>query len=114
MISLTAKQAELLAFIKSYMAENKGLAPSTEEMREACGLASKSGVNRLLNGLEERRVIRRMHFRARAIQVLTPASTARSTTDIADLVCTLAFAAKANGEVITVKTLRRIVLEALG
>lgn len=70
MMSLTAKQAEVLAFIKAYMAEHDGLAPSTDEMRVACGLKSKSNVHRILRCLEERRAIRRMFRRPRAIEIL--------------------------------------------
>lgn len=65
----TQRQGELLAFISGYIAEH-GVAPSCDEMKDAMGLASKSGVNRMLNGLEERGLIRRVHFRARALEVV--------------------------------------------
>lgn len=65
----TQRQGELLAFISGYIAQH-GVAPSCDEMREAMGLGSKSGVNRMLNGLEERGLIRRVHFRARAIEIV--------------------------------------------
>jgi repressor LexA len=42
-------------------------------MRDALGLASKSGVHRLVSGLEERGYIRRLANRARAIEILRPA-----------------------------------------
>jgi SOS-response transcriptional repressor LexA len=69
MIGLTRKQAELLAFIQSYM-ESHPYAPTFEEMKAACGLASKSGVHRLLTSLEERGYIRRLRDRARALEVV--------------------------------------------
>lgn len=69
MMSHTQRQGELLAYIKSYMAE-KGFAPSTDEMTAHLGLASKSGVHRMLTGLEERGLIRRIFGRARAIEVV--------------------------------------------
>lgn len=69
MMSHTRKQGELLAFITKFIAE-KGIGPSSDEMKDAMGLASKSGINRMLNGLEERGLIRRVHFRARAIEVV--------------------------------------------
>jgi SOS-response transcriptional repressor LexA len=65
MIPLTAKQKKLLDYLRS--CEN---APSFDEMREALGLASKSGVHRLVNALEERGYIRRMPERARAIELV--------------------------------------------
>ena len=66
---LTAKQHELLCFIDQRLAEN-GVSPSFDEMREALDLKSKSGVHRLISALEERRFIRRLPNRARALEVL--------------------------------------------
>lgn len=70
-MSLTAKQAELLAYIETHTTENKGVAPSFQEMQDALGLKSKSGVHRLITALEERRRIIRRHNRARAIEVIS-------------------------------------------
>lgn len=70
-MSLTHMQAQLLAFIERFQAENNGVAPSFEEMKQELGLASKSGVHRLLSALEERRRIIRSHNRARAIEIIT-------------------------------------------
>ena len=47
--------------------------PSFDEMRDALGLASKSGIHRLVSALEERGFIRRLANRARAIEILRPA-----------------------------------------
>ena len=66
---LTAKQKELLAFINSRLGDD-GVSPSFDEMREALGLASKSGVHRLIGALEERGFIRRLPNRARALEVI--------------------------------------------
>lgn len=66
---LTRKQYELLVFINDYL-NNKGLSPSFEEMKEALGLRSKSGIHRLVTGLEERGFIRHLPHRARALEVL--------------------------------------------
>ena len=68
---LTQKQSELLAFLTSHMAEHE-VPPSFDEMRNALGLASKSGIHRLVSGLEERGHIRRLANRARAIEILRP------------------------------------------
>ena len=69
---LTQKQSELLTFLTSHMGENE-VPPSFDEMRNALGLASKSGIHRLVSGLEERGYIRRLANRARAIEILRPA-----------------------------------------
>ena len=66
---LTAKQHELLAFIHERL-NHKGISPSFDEMREALGLKSKSGVHRLIGALEERGFIRRLPNRARALEVV--------------------------------------------
>jgi repressor LexA len=72
---LTKKQHELLCFINDRLSES-GVSPSFEEMKEALALRSKSGVHRLINALEERRFIRRLPNRARAIEVLRPLQSA--------------------------------------
>jgi repressor LexA len=65
---LTKKQHELLLFINRRLGES-GICPSFDEMKEALGLKSKSGVHRLITGLEERGFIRRLAHRARALEV---------------------------------------------
>jgi repressor LexA len=66
---LTAKQHELLMFINQRLG-GTGVSPSFDEMREALELKSKSGVHRLISALEERKFIRRLPNRARALEVL--------------------------------------------
>jgi repressor LexA len=66
---LTKKQHELLAFIQSRLAKN-GVSPSFDEMKDALNLKSKSGIHRLITGLEERGFIRRLPHRARALEIL--------------------------------------------
>ena len=66
---LTAKQHELLMFIQDRLGQT-GVSPSFDEMREALDLKSKSGVHRLISALEERKFIRRLPNRARALEVL--------------------------------------------
>ena len=66
---LTAKQHELLHFIQQRL-DASGLSPSFEEMKEALGLKSKSGIHRLISALEERGFLRRLPNRARALEVL--------------------------------------------
>jgi repressor LexA len=66
---LTAKQHELLNFINDRLSKT-GVSPSFDEMREALDLKSKSGVHRLISALEERKFIRRLPNRARALEVV--------------------------------------------
>ena len=66
---LTGKQHQLLTFLIDYQAD-KDITPSFDEMRQAVGLASKSGIHRLVSALEERGYIRRLPNRARAIEIL--------------------------------------------
>ena len=46
-----------------------GVSPSFDEMKDALRLKSKSGIHRLVGGLEERGFIRRLPHRARALEV---------------------------------------------
>jgi repressor LexA len=66
---LTKKQKELLILIHRHL-ESQGIPPSFDEMKEALGLKSKSGIHRLITGLEERGFIRRLPHRARALEIL--------------------------------------------
>lgn len=66
---LTHQQQKLLLLIKQRL-EDDGVPPSFDEMKDALGLASKSGIHRLIMGLEERGFIRRLPHRARALEIL--------------------------------------------
>ena len=65
---LTKKQRELLLLINDRMQSDE-IAPSFDEMREALGLKSKSGIHRLITGLVERGYLERLPNRARALEV---------------------------------------------
>ena len=78
---LTKKQHELLMFINQRLAAT-GVAPSFDEMKDALNLRSKSGIHRLISGLEERGFIRRLPHRARALEVIKlPTDSAAPTTE---------------------------------
>lgn len=66
---LTAKQKELLEFIRARVQET-GVPPSFDEMKEALDLRSKSGIHRLITALEERGFIKRLPHRARALEII--------------------------------------------
>ena len=65
---LTRKQKDLLLFIHERMQQGD-VAPSFEEMKEALGLKSKSGIHRLISALVERGYLERLPHRARAHEV---------------------------------------------
>jgi SOS-response transcriptional repressor LexA len=64
--STTRKQKQLYDFIVAYCDE-KGFSPSFDEMKDAIGLHSNSGIHRLVTGLEERGKIARLRNRARSV-----------------------------------------------
>ena len=66
---LTRKQHQPLLFIHQRLGEH-GVSPSFDEMKDALGLRSKSGIHRLITALEERGFIRRLAHRARAVEIL--------------------------------------------
>jgi len=73
---MTQKQKELFDFIVKFTREN-GYPPSYDQMLEALSLKSKSGIHRMVEGLEERGYIRREAGRARTIEIIrTPESAA--------------------------------------
>lgn len=65
---LTKKQRDLLLYIHEKMGDDD-VAPSFEEMKDALGLKSKSGIHRLITGLVERGYLERLPHRARALEV---------------------------------------------
>lgn len=66
---LTPKQYKLLMFIDNSIKEN-GCCPSYEEMKQAVGIKSKSGIHALIEELMERDFIRKLPHKARALEVL--------------------------------------------
>lgn len=65
---LTQKQHDLLLFIHEHLSKSD-IAPSFEEMKNALGLKSKSGIHRLISALVERGYIERLPHRARALEI---------------------------------------------
>ena len=66
---LTQQQKKMLSVLIDHF-EDHDVPPSFEELCAALDLKSKSGIHRLLSGLEERGYIRRLPNRARAIEVV--------------------------------------------
>ena len=65
---LTRKQRDLLLYIHEVMSKGE-ITPSFEEMKNALGLKSKSGIHRLISALVERGYIERLPHRARALEI---------------------------------------------
>ena len=66
---MTRKQREMYDFITRYADEHNGVTPSYDEMRDAAGLSSKSGVHRIITGLEQRGHISRRPGLARSVVI---------------------------------------------
>jgi len=66
---LTKRQHELFSFIKANMRASD-IGPSFEEMKDGIGTNSKGEVHRLLKQLEQRGFIKRLPYRARAIEII--------------------------------------------
>lgn len=66
---LTEGQAELLSFIRNFIAKHDGVAPTFREMMVGTNLDSMSSITWILKGLEERGYIERYRRRPRAIRV---------------------------------------------
>ena len=77
---LTKKQHELLMFLEEKISLS-GVTPSFEEMKKKVGLKSKSGIHRLISGLEERGFIKKLPFKARAIEILKSSNTKQISED---------------------------------
>ena len=66
---LTPKQYNLLIFINKTIKET-GCCPSFDEMKNALGLKSKSGIHALIDALVERNFLRKLPHKARALEVI--------------------------------------------
>ncbi len=66
---LTQRQYDLIKYIHRVMVQ-KGVSPSYDEMREQMNLKSKSGIHRLISELEDKKFIRRLPNKARAVEIL--------------------------------------------
>ena len=66
---LTKQQNKLFNFLK-HRIKKTNVSPSFEEMKNAMGLKSKSGIQRLIDGLVERGFIEKKNNRKRAINII--------------------------------------------
>ena len=63
---LTLKQKELLTFLIDSI-ESTGISPSYQEICSKLSLKSKSGIHRIVKGLEERGYIKHLENKARSL-----------------------------------------------
>ena len=66
---LTEKQYKLLMFVNKVIKET-GFSPSFDEMKNAVGLKSKSGIHALIEALVERNFVKKLPHKARALEVV--------------------------------------------
>jgi len=81
---LTKKQKELFDYVNAYMTKSN-ISPSFEEMKNALGLKSKSGIHVLITSLEQRGFIRRLKHKARAMEVIRKLDNTYLKTEINEL-----------------------------
>ena len=67
---LTPKQYKLLSFIEKNI-QIHGVSPSFEEMKAFMGLKSKSGIHRMIAGLEGKGYVRHLPNQARALEIIS-------------------------------------------
>ena len=73
---LSSRDREVLAFIAGRVRAT-GVSPSYQEMAHALAITSKASISRVMRRLEESGRIRRLHNRARAIEVIPEKPTSR-------------------------------------
>lgn len=66
--AMTRRQKDCYDYIAACL-QDTGVPPSFDEMKDALGLRSKSGVHRIIAALEERGKIVRLRNRARSISI---------------------------------------------
>lgn len=72
-VGLTAHQRRVVDYLSAFIGEH-GVSPSYEQIQSHLGLASKSGVHRVVAALEKRGAIRRLPGHARSIIPVSPTS----------------------------------------
>lgn len=69
MYGLTRRETDLLNFLRT-CEDTCMVPPSYDEMAAGIGLASKSGIHRMLESMEKRGAIKRLPFTARTVKVI--------------------------------------------
>lgn len=74
---MTSKQRQVMLFLEAEAAAGRPV-PTVADIARQIRIASKSGVARLLRGLEERGLISRRYAATRAITIIRPVSQFRA------------------------------------
>lgn len=109
---MTPRQKDMLDAIRDLTVD--GVSPTYEQLRVHLGIASKSGVNRMIVALERLGHVRRLKGCRRTVEIISPDAATRKRPDtVAGLVCEAVWARSAAGQKVTRPDLYDIVLEAL-
>lgn len=68
--NLTARQREVLEFLRAYADEHDGASPTYREIQRGLGLSSVSRISGIIAALEERGFIVRNEGRSRSIRII--------------------------------------------
>ena len=80
---ITWRQGQLVDFVRSYIADHRGVAPTMDEMAAAIGLKSKSGIARMIGELESRGVVTHIGRAKRSISIVEPSPVSDPTVALA-------------------------------
>lgn len=69
-VGMTPQQSQCLKFIRDHVATHDGESPSYDEIAAGLNLRSKSGVWRMIEGLEQRGLVRRLPGQSRALEII--------------------------------------------
>jgi len=83
--SLTPRQRECLEFIKAFIRDNDGLAPTFDQIKDGLAMSSKSGVYALIEALKTRGYVRAAYGRRRSLAVVEDPALRLDTLSRADL-----------------------------
>lgn len=108
---MTPRQKDMLDAIRDLTVD--GVSPTYEQLRVHLGIASKSGVNRMIVGLEAQGYLRRLKGCRRTVQIVHPATPSKTKVQIADEVCQRLYERRQAGQVTTREVVHAVVMEAL-
>lgn len=70
MMGMTPREVDALRFIRQHAAVREGVTPTYKQIAETLGLASTSGVYRLVNGLVARGYLRRLNRCRNGLEII--------------------------------------------
>lgn len=73
----TLSQQKVRLFLQDYMGRTGGVPPTMDEVRCHMGWSSRGGEQRIFRALEEQGYVRRLKYKARAVEILRPVKRAQ-------------------------------------